>query len=119
MNWALFDSPHDPGSDWPDIGSRPASRARGFAPTSHRDGHMTRAIRDLFDSCNMAMVFDELHFRTHSQTDMGYDPYLCDDRYRYAPKSVHSGDVFRVAVCRASRDAFYAKVADLLIGGVS
>jgi hypothetical protein len=119
MTWAMNESYNDPSAKFPDMGSRPASRTRGFAPTSHRDGHMTRAIRDLFDSCNMAMVFDELHFRAHSQTDMGYDRYLGDNRYRYAPKQVHSGDSFRVAVCRASRDAFYDKLTDLLIGGVT
>jgi len=118
MNWAMNESYNDPSAKFPDMGSRPASRARGFAPTSHRDGKLTRAIRDLFDSRNSAMVFDELHFRTHSPTDMGYDQYLNDNRYRYAPKQVHSGDSFRVAVCRASRDSFYARVADLLINSI-
>lgn len=117
MTWALFESFNDPSAKWPNKGSRPASRARGFAPTSHKDGHATRSIRDLLDSCNMAMVFDELHFRTHSKTDMGYDTYIGDTRYRYAPKSIHPGDAFRVAVCLASRESFYAKVADLLVNG--
>ena len=118
MTWALFDSYCDPSVKYPNSGSRPASRARGFAATSHKDGHMTRAIRDLFDSCNIAMVFDELHYRTHSATD-GYDDYVGEVRTKYAPKQVDQADAFRVKVLQASRDAFYGKLADLLIEGVA
>jgi len=116
MNWALFDSPHDPGSDWPDIGSRPASRARGFAPTSNRDGRLTRAIRDIGDSFGIGLFKDELHYRTNSATDC-YDDYVNEMRTRFAPKPVDEKDIERVAFLRTRIDICYNQIANLLLVG--
>lgn len=75
-------------------------------------------IRELIDSSRIVNVFDELHYLTHSATDV-YDDYIHGMRTRFDTKPVDESNVERVNRCRAKIEAFYAKLADLLIEGVT
>ena len=114
MNWSLRESHHDPSADYPNDGSRPVSRARGFAPTSHREGRLTRAIRDIGESRGLGLYLDELHHRTHSAIDT-YDEAQYRMRTTYA--LVDQTDSERVTFLRAKIESCYNKIATTLLEG--